>query len=218
MKAERIVLLLACLASAPFAQVRTWHFSPDTVRHRNFGALDTVRLVNSGADTLRFDSVHLELVRPTATRYEVVFYPVQPSGQTQPYQVIHDGGVITYAGINGTQDPRSIAVRGQDSARFSGFKVGRHPLIVSKPAAIEPGDTVIVRAIFIASAGRGRDTLMVVGTEDFVNGVRPDLGPKGTRNHRLAFIDQFDPLGRRVEATRGRKIAPVLNVPAATAP
>jgi hypothetical protein len=202
---KTILLVLACLVSVPFAQSRTWGFSRDTVYHRNYGAEDTLRIVNSGVDTLRFDSVHLELVRPTAVHYEVIFYQATYSGFTNPYFVAYDSGVMENApSWYSAQNPRSIVVKAQDTAKFAGFKLGLHPLIVSKRAAIEPGDTLIVRMIFIAAGGRGRDTLVVVGREDIPMGLQPAIPGRLEKSKSNL---RFDPLGRRVdEVPEARRI------------
>jgi hypothetical protein len=188
-------ILLGCIAFGQ-AQSRTWAFSRDTVCQMYAGpGTDTVRVTNSGTDTLRFDSVHLELVRPTATQYKAVFYPVARTAQNQPYVVSYDTGVVSYAFLN-FPDVRSIRIKAQDSARFSGFMVGRNPLVVTKRSAIDPEDTVAVRMIFIASGGRGRDTLTVIGRENMVIAIKPKS--EKTRGSE-SRSDRFDLRGRRVE-------------------
>jgi len=195
-------LVIVCGGIA-HAQTRSWSFSRDTVTQlRLVPGADTVRLTNSGVDTLRFDSVRLELMAPTAQHYKVAFYPVPRLGQTQPYVVSYDSGTVS--GYNSFPDFRSIQVKPQDSVRFSTFMAGRNPLLVSKRAAIKPGDTVVVRMIFIASGGRGRDTLIVDGRENGVIGVSPAFGKKtGSKGS----LERFDPRGRRVEKiSEGKRI------------
>lgn len=194
--AVSFALGLAIVGGPAHAQTRSWSFSRDTVMLQGQGpGTDTVRLANSGVDTLRFDSVRLELLTPTAQHYKVVFYPVPRSGQTQPYVLSYDSGTVSYAYLN-YPDFRSFQIKPQDSVRFSYFMVGRNPLVVSKRAAIEPGDRVVVRMIFIASGGRGRDTLIVDGRENTVIGVIPGFGKKAGSK---GLLKRFDPRGRRVE-------------------
>jgi hypothetical protein len=188
-------ILLGCFAFGQ-AQSRTWAFSRDTVSRMVEGpGTDTVRVTNFGTDTLRFDSVHLELLRPTATHYKAVFYPVPRTAQSQPYVVSYDSGVVSHAYLN-FPDARSIRVKAQDSVRYSGFMVGRNPLLVTKRSAIEPGDTVVVRMIFIASGGRGRDTLTVIGRENTVVAIKPKSEKTTGSDDRS---DRFDLRGRRIE-------------------
>ena len=80
----QIWILIAVLGFAPFAQAqaRTWAFSKDTVYEWAANG-DSLSLVNSGIDTLRFDSIGLELVRPTATSFGASFYFIAP--ETRAY-------------------------------------------------------------------------------------------------------------------------------------
>jgi hypothetical protein len=179
---------LAVLAGAlsAQAQVRTWAFSKDTV-HERTSVSDSVTIANNGTDTLRFDSIGMELVRPTANQFQVMF-----NFQNQTYLLNQNQQNLKY---HSPMTPIKIAA-GQTANGFD-FRVEDYVVRTAKSSAIVQGDTLLVRMIFLASANRGRDTLMLKGKQDLPATLRvPRKGVKSASTENSLF----DLRGRRVES------------------
>jgi hypothetical protein len=180
------LLALAILTTAlsAHAQIRAWAFSKDTVYEWASNG-DTVSLVNNRTDTLKFDSIGLELVRPTSTHFQVRFQTAQ-SGSLLDF---NQGKIITVASGN------LFVAAGQTKPVFQ-FQVEDRIVRTAKSSAIVQGDTLLVRMIFMASAGGGRDTLMLKGKQNLPLALRLP----GNRLKSFSFDDRlFDLRGRRME-------------------
>ncbi|MCD6025086.1 MAG: hypothetical protein K0Q91_2002 [Fibrobacteria bacterium] len=180
-----LALVILTGAFSAQAQVRTWAFSKDTVYEWASNG-DSVTLVNSGSDSLKFDSIGLELVRPTATVFQVEFQTVL----TQSLLHFNQGKI--------EGNPRKIVVAAGQTSRIFTFRVEDLVVRTAKSSAIVQGDTLVVRMIFMASGGRGRDTLMLKGRQNL-----PPVALRRSPNkvNSLAPDDRaFDLRGRRQEA------------------
>jgi hypothetical protein len=181
------ILVLGLLATTTEAQTRTWGFSKDAV-YEWAADMDSVVLANQGTDTLKFDTAWLEVVGTAPHGCVVRFRPSPGAGQ---YYALSTSS--TYWGPS----PKSIVIAPSQSGLFREFwiDVDAPPLAKSAVGAAV-GDTLRARLIFQASAGRGRDTLLVNGTQQttslrFMR--RPQYGG------HTALDRSFDPLGRRVD-------------------
>ncbi len=175
------------------AQPRTWSFSRDTVYEwRSQG--DSVFITNSGADSLRFDSVALELVQPVDSQYQILFHFHAPNTSGSTIILGYTSTGTRY--ISPANGPKGWNVAGGQSAKLWNFNGNYSVLTVNmKRSAIAAGDTVSVRLILMASASQGRDTLMILSTQDGPTSLQ-SRGP----DRSGGFADGlYDMLGRRVE-------------------
>jgi hypothetical protein len=164
---NRTALWCFFLVASAFSQTRTWHLSQDTVYEYGLREprRDSTSIVNSGSDTLRFDSVGMEIIRPMATQMEVS-YSRGDDPQGWPYWMSYNNGTIAYTPNFGSfPHPRTLVLGAEQSLLLWPFRVEEHIPLVVKRAAIETGDTLVVRLIYLAAGNRGRDTLMLVGLE-----------------------------------------------------
>lgn len=177
-----LVILTGALSAQ--AQVRTWAFSKDTVYEWAANS-DSASLSNNGSDSLKFDSIALELVRPTATRFQVAFQTVQAQFLLHYYQ-----GTVTGS------DFSKLAVAAGQVKKLSVFQVEDLLVRTAKSSAAVQGDTLLVRMIFMASSGRGSDTLMLKGKQNLPAALR--IPRNGTPSFSTDGV-LFDLRGRRME-------------------
>jgi hypothetical protein len=174
---------------------RDWSLSKDTAYE--WPSSDTVLLTNQGTDTLRFDSIGMELIRPIVSRMEIIFHKRKSAGAYYYYDLAYYQGQTFYR----SDRPNTLIISPGEAAPLDGYAIDPvlnpvvNPSIMSKSTVAEMiGDTLVVRLIFIASANRGRDTLVLIGKQDYPDaigfGKRNPLKPSDANN-------LFDPLGRR---------------------
>jgi hypothetical protein len=192
MKRFNLVTLLCGLAlwgtNVPLnAQARTWALSKDTVYEWSaYG--DSVRMTNSGSDTLKIDSIGIELIRPVGTRITLRFRD-EGGGY---YTCYYNQGVVSVPCGSGP-----IKLAPVQSGKFQRFELDS---IINAPVAkrsFNYGDTLVIRAIFVGKSGRGNDTLIVMGREGYAVALLPGsrfLSKTPASDDRL-----FDLRGRRVE-------------------
>jgi hypothetical protein len=182
---------LALMAPPIGAQTRTWGFSVDAV-HESGGTPGSCTLSNQGTDTLRFDTVMLEIVRPVSMpQYGVRFHMTSPSAS---YVLNCNNGACSQV-----PNPKGVRVNPAQSVTLSEFviDINGDPIILTKRAGgLALGDTMQARLIFQASGGRGRDTLLVNGTQQTTSLRLPSVfqAPEGAKGGR-----RFDLRGRRIE-------------------
>jgi hypothetical protein len=184
------------------AQARTWALSKDTVYEWSaYG--DSVRMTNSGSDTLKIDSIGLQLVRPAGTRISLRFRDGGGGYHTYSY----NQGVVSVP-----YGPTSLKLHPTQSDKYWGFDLDS---IIYPPLAkrsFNHGDTLVLRAIFVGKSGRGNDTLIVMGRAGYTTALLPAsryLSKPYALDDRL-----FDLRGRRVEKVpEGRTVpwAPVVS-------
>lgn len=178
-------LALAVVSTAGFAQAqnRTWGFSKDTVYE---WSQQSITLTNSGTDTLRIDSLVMELISAPSPYYEVMFFLETP--QPGLCHLKSKQGVASFV-----CDPFWVA-EGK-MLRLYSFNVEEEIRILAKRQAV--GDSLAVRLILIAGANRGRDTLVVRGVQQSPSALRSGGDPYATQKEVDAR--RFDLRGRRVE-------------------
>jgi hypothetical protein len=202
MKKSLKVVLLALMA-APFAQAqpRTWAFSKDTVYGNQSGV---VNVTNTGIVPLRFDSLYLERIKSTFKETGFRF-GVSDSVQNPVYfwspwscQTIgpcDSGMVLVFDTTKVPQIQRlyDVEVDYQFPPQAETFGTG-------------VGDSVKFRAIFVAKNSRGRDTLIIMGTQRYPipSGIIPLGVPDGILKNPPKF---FDLRGRRMDPPKAR-VAP----------
>lgn len=203
MKTSWVLIVSAvCLQTVSVeAQTRTWGFSRDGVNEWAANG-DTVSIVNLTTDTLKFDTTWLEPIGPAPQGSVVRFYRVN----TSAYYALSTGS------LNWGPNPRALAVPSSQSIQLGEFWIDIDaPPLAKAGVGAATGDTLRARLIFLASAGRGRDTLLVNGIQQTTS-IRPASPPwksAGADGNRL-----FDPLGRRVELRENGRIpmAPLLDL------
>jgi hypothetical protein len=172
------------------AQTRTWSFSKDLVKGgTRFGSsVDSVSITNAGIDTLKFDTVMAELIRPVMPSWTVLF-----NSPLKSYYVWNHPPGVEFS----NPPPKSIVVPPAQSLRLKSFALADYPYVpVAKRAAtFAGGDSMEVRMIFQAALGRGRDTVIVSGLQQSSSVIRMPGFSRSPRNPDAKF---FDPRGRRV--------------------
>lgn len=209
MKHSITVLVLLVLSAS---HGRDWGFTKDSVYEcvgsascAGWPIHDSVRIVNQGPDTLRFDSIAAELLTPGKTRFEVKFEVNPPAFPFAEWFILHQNGQTTYplAQENGSGHPRSLMAPSGDSLRFTSFAIDRRIDYLPIGDNGSGTDTITARLIFIARDGRGRDTLFVTGIESYnPTSLRSFRSPKGMRAPSNLF---FDSRGRRVDVSPGAR-------------
>jgi hypothetical protein len=179
------------LFSALHSQTRTWGFSANAVYEFESGGPDTVTLFNQGVDTLRFDTVYLEIVRPGTTTYGVGFSRLSPY---VPYVLNCSNGTCSQS-----PNPKSIVIAPAQSVHLDQFLIDLKgsPLVAKRQVSVALGDTMQARLIFQAMGGRGRDTLIVHGTQQTT--VIRAMRPYSNAEQPEKGSHFFDLRGRRVE-------------------
>jgi hypothetical protein len=145
------------------AQSRTWAFSKDTAYEWQ-NKSDSVFLTNSGADTLRFDSIGLEFIRPSDAPVVQASFFVRVGGSIGLCKMMKYQGSVSY--LTSTKPSFIVVPPGLAVIPYQfAIETQLGGVAGAKSSAIVQGDTLIVRLIFMAAAGRGRDTLFVKGRE-----------------------------------------------------
>ena len=194
---------LVALILTSAAHARDWAFSKDTVYEWATGG-DSVSFMNNAADTLRFDSIGVEMVRPGSTIAAGSFYLATLQGQPF-YLRLSSGKVSGYS-------PGSIALAPGQTGKAFQFTVDDQLTAVTKSLAIAAGDTLVARLIFLAASGKGRDTLMVMGKQSGPISLRPYRSLKSTESHGALV----DPRGKHIEkSVEGARVprTPTLSTP-----
>jgi hypothetical protein len=183
-----LVVLTGALSAQ--AQVRTWGFSSDAV----YEFSSSVTLSNQGSDTLRFDTVLLEIVRPNTSTYGVGFNRSSPGAS---YMLNCSNGTCTRT----DPDPKTIVLGANQSVGLSLFRIDIHGGVptAKRAAGAALGDTMQARLIFQASAGRGRDTLLVNGTQQ-LTAIRAERRSPSEQSFKATETRLFDLRGRRLES------------------
>jgi len=209
------------------AQDRTWAFSKDTVYEGQSGTdtmtvdgqkfyfphTNKVAIVNQGVSPLVLDSLYIERVRAdfSGLSFSFATYDSTKNGRLSP----------TYAGRNNYWGDASCPASGscathlssglgsidvQTSRNLYDFSIDVPPSIAKRAVVTAVGDTLCYRMIFTAKNGRGRDTLIVLGTQQYPNPSAISAGSRGAIQSKVK-MDRFDIRGRRMESTR-RTIIP----------
>ena len=186
------IIMIMAMPGQSLAQARTWAFSKDTVYEWATNG-DSLSLANIGADTLKFDSIGMELVRPVAASFFEAEFFLQAT-QSLSYLLRSEQGKISYY----SNRPNKLVVAPGQVGKGSQFRVEDQFVRLAKSSAITQGDTLLVRLIFMASAGRGRDTLMLKGKQQLPPYVGLRLKQDILRQP-LADDRFFDLRGRRLE-------------------
>jgi hypothetical protein len=197
---KQIAFILFCFASASFSQTRTWGFSKDSVFGWNPSG-DSVALVNQSMDTLKFDSVAVELVKPSSGYFILDFF-----GQDLNPNI----GIGYRANFSSwysqaswfSYSPKRMVGLPQQVTWLWWFRINENlPILVKRSQTSWTGDTLKARLIFIASAGRGRDSVLITAMWSTTS-----IRHSGIGTFENASAEQwFDVKGRRVE------VSPVLN-------
>lgn len=175
-------------------QARDWGLSRDMVTE---SASDTVHIQNSSsADTLHIDSISLEMLSTGAQAYVVFTTPSQAAPTySRGYDIMFTSGTTYYM----TSHPNTLMVEPNESLPLRNWFLDAN--LVVPPSQPVRSDSMAVRLVFFASAGRGRDTLELRGHGDLipvslrsrVQGGKSQVVPNGV---------SVDPRGRRLESAR----------------
>jgi len=201
-----MIILFGALGTLQ-AQTRTWSFSQETVKSgARFGtSVDSVSITNAGSDTLKFDTVTLELIRPPASSsYALLF-----SSTANDFFVWNYSSGVQFS----NPPPQSVRVPPAQSLRLRRFSLSDYPyaILAKRSVTTASGDSMQVRLIFQAASGRGRDTVVVSGLQESTAIRMPGDAPGLRENPDAEF---FDLRGRRIEAMeKGVKVpwAPVVS-------
>ncbi len=193
-----IILAIILAVGVSVSGARDWGFTRDTVFE---SGIDSVRIANhSLADTLRIDSVAVELLTSASQTYVEFFAPTQPGiPSARGYGIIHVNGQTHYE----PRHPSTLLVAPDLTLLLNAFSIDWY--IATPPGAEVSADSATARLIFIAANERGRDTLTVVGiaenTPTSLRFLRSGTGP-GVPAGRA-----YDLRGRRLEAVpEGRRV------------
>lgn len=185
-------LLAGMAATEGQAQTRDWGFSQDMVKSgTRFGtSVDSVSITNAGSDTLKFDTVTLELIRPLSmSSYTVLFS-----------SAVNEFFVWNYTpGVQFSNPlPQSVRIPPAQSLPLRRFSLSDYPyaIVAKRGATTASGDSMQVRLVFQAASGRGRDTVIVSGLLQSTAIRMPGDASWLRENPDAEF---FDLRGRRVE-------------------
>jgi hypothetical protein len=217
------LVILTCALSAQ-AQVRTWAFSKDTVIESQtqtgtdtvtvgaqkyyFAYSNKISIVNQGAIPLILDSLYVERIQSSFSlawfRFKV--YDSTKNGQISPTlagSISVDGSLNCPApgncGISMSSVSNSLgSIQVQASRNFYNFEMDAPVPVTKRSAAFGVGDTIRYRIIFTAKNDRGRDTLVIRGTQQYPD---PSAILPGVLNPKQGKSDPhlFDLRGRRME-------------------
>jgi hypothetical protein len=222
-------LALSGFFSSTSAQTRTWAFSKDTVYEGQSGTdtmtvngqryffpyTNKVAVVNQGASPLTFDSLYIEKVQAFFDNmtFGFVLYDSTKNGQLSPSYAgrsAYWGGAYCPSTTSCSFTPISGfgSIEVQASRNLYDFEIDAPVPLAKKAVTAAAGDTICFRMIFTAKNSRGRDTLIVRGTQQY-----PSLSVilQGLRDSKDSKIkrDIFDLRGRRMEKMPEGAKAPV---------
>lgn len=214
-----MVIVTLAVSGESWAQSRTWAFSKDTV-YENQSGIDTmttngqnyffyysnkVTITNQGAIPLVFDSLYIERIGASYSgmRFEFKTYDSTKNGEltsTLAGRTYYWGSGSCPSVGNCTTSPMNgfSSIEIQASRNLYDFSIDVPPSVAKRAATSVVGDTLCYRMIFTATNSRGRDTLIVQGTQEYPN---PSSVLSGISNAEMLGLKSriFDLRGRRME-------------------
>jgi hypothetical protein len=179
---------------------RDWGFSKDTVYEWKLHG-DNVLLRNQGTDTLRADTLILEIIRPANILSSLGVIFLYEEG-------INSCGAGTTNSSSGMYPYCTISTPPNKSDSLFGFYID-----FSSRSTVAVGDTIGSRLILAASSNRGRDTLILIGIQQVSGILRCDNFKQSPANGR--YYDLNGRLQHRINVSPDESR---VSVPAAFAP